>query len=303
MSFDRRTCVIPDGSKFEEKLIWTSGDIVLENQVAVENGFRTDGRIFIGERVKVRGDLIADGDIRVDLFSTIQGHVTSKGNVYIGEGTQIGGKLSLEGNLDVGKNVEITEGFEAKGWINIRSSIPLVIYFFIYLVELLKRGHSEEVEKILGELDESQIIPISDTFFFIPNGSSMGQESVITGNMYIGKNCKVSGNFLVKGNVYIGGGTQIHGALRVTGKMTVEKNACIEGNVESEETIELGKCVIGGDLRAEKIMISPGTRIHGTIHAPGGVRFITKASQKMEEKVKRFKDNVTLADEIEELLP
>jgi len=160
MSFDRRTCVIPDGSKFEEKLIWTSGDIVLENQVAVENGFRTDGRIFIGERVKVRGDLIADGDIRVDLFSTIQGHVTSKGNVYIGEGTQIGGKLSLEGNLDVGKNVEITEGFEAKGWINIRSSIPLVIYFFIYLVELLKRGHSEEVEKILGELDESQIIPI-----------------------------------------------------------------------------------------------------------------------------------------------
>ena len=130
----------------------------------------------------------------------------------------------------------------------------------------------------------------------------MGQESVITGNMYIGKNCKVSGNFLVKGNVYIGGGTQIHGALRVTGKMTVEKNACIEGNVESEETIELGKCVIGGDLRAEKIMISPGTRIHGTIHAPGGVRFITKASQKMEEKVKRFKDNVTLADEIDKLL-
>ena len=294
--------MVPDGSKFEEKLIWTSGDVVLENRVVMENGFQTDGRIFIGERVKVKGDLIAEGDIRIDLFSSIQGHVTSRGDVYIGEGTCIGGKLSLEGNLDVGKNVEITEGFEAKGWINIRSSIPLVIYFFIYLVELLKRGHSEEVEKILGDLDESQMIPISDIFFFIPNGSSMGQESVINGHMYVGKKCKLSGNFLVKGNVYICGGTQIHGAVRVTGKMTVEDDVCIEGNVESDEVIELGKCVVGGDLRGVEIMMSPGTRVNGTIHAPEGVRFITQASQKMEEKVKRFKDNVTLADEIDKLL-
>jgi len=294
--------VVPDGSKFEEKLIWTSGDVVIENQVLLESGFRTDGRIFIGERVKIRGDLEADGDIRVDLFSTIEGHVASKGNVYIGEGTQIGGKLSLEGNLDVGKNVEITEGFEAKGWINIRSSIPLVVYLFIYLVELLKGGHSEEVEKILGELDDSQMIPISDIFFFIPNGSSMGQESVINGHLYIGEKCKVSGNFLVKGNVYIGRGTQVHGAMRVTGKMTAEKDVSIEGDVESDEVIELGKCRVGGDLVASKIVMTPGTVVNGVMHATEGIQFRTRRIREMEDKVKRFKDNVDRVDEIAELL-
>jgi len=303
MAFDRRTCVIPDGSKFEEKLIWTSGDIVIENRVVVDSGFRTDGRIFIGERVKITGDLDAEGDIRVDLFSHIEGYVTSRGNVYIGEGTWIGGKLSLEGNLDVGKNVEITEGFEAKGWINIRSSIPLVIYFFIYLVELLKRGHSEEVEKILGELDGSQMIPVSDIFFFIPKGSSMGQESVINGHMYIGKKCKLTGNYLVKGNLVIGRGTRVHGAMRVTGKIIAEEGVCVEGNVESDDVIELGKCQIGGDLMASKIVMAPGTVVNGIMHATGGIQFRTRRIQEMEEKVKRFKDNVTLADEIEELLP
>ena len=71
--------------------------------------------------------------------------------------------------------IEIDNGFEAKGWINIRSPIPVVIYIFIYLLQLLKMGHSEEIDRILEEIEDNErdTIPISETFLFIPNNSTI----------------------------------------------------------------------------------------------------------------------------------
>ena len=178
----------------------------------------------------------------------------------------------------------------------------MVIYFFIYLIELLKRGHSEEVEKILDELDESQMIPISEVFLFVPKGSNLEQDSVITGNLHLGTECKLVGNYLIRGNLFIGKKTEVYGAMRTSGKIWIEDNARVEGNVESDEIIELGKCHIGGDLRGKKIVMSQGTVVKGVIHAAGGIQFKTKQIKAMEEKVGRLKDNVERVDEVANLL-
>jgi len=188
MTFDRKTLVIPEDTKFEEKTIVTKGDVVIGDRCLLQFGIKTSGRIFIGEHVVIDGDIEAEKDIRADTFSRIRGNVKSGGNVYFGEKVTVNGKLSLTGDLDVGDSVEIDQGFEAKGWINIRSPIPVVIYIFIYLMQMMKMGHSEEIDRILSEMEENDgdTIPISETFLFIPNNSMIGvQKSKVDYNLRV----------------------------------------------------------------------------------------------------------------------
>ena len=85
MTFDRKTLVIPDNTKFEEKTIITKGDVVIGDRCLIQFGIKTDGRIFVGEHVIIDGNLEASNDIRIDIFSNIGGNVKSGGNVYFGE--------------------------------------------------------------------------------------------------------------------------------------------------------------------------------------------------------------------------
>ena len=69
MVFDRKTLVIPDRTRFEEKLISVVGDVVIGDRSLVHFGVKTDGRIFVGEHVITDGDLSASNDVRIDIFS------------------------------------------------------------------------------------------------------------------------------------------------------------------------------------------------------------------------------------------
>src|SRR5512136_1481424 len=224
MTFDRRTLVIPDKTNFEEQVITTKGDVVIGDRSLVRFGVNTDGRIFVGEHAIIDGNLKSIHDVRVDIFSTIGGDIQSGGNVYIGEKTKIKGTLSLKGDLDVGDSVEIEKGFEAKGWINIRNPIPVVIYIFVYLMQLLKMGRSEEIERILEEFEQNDggTIPISESFLFLPNGSIISvSTSKIEGSLQIGKDCKLLGNYDIKGNISIDEKSEIFGSLKAIGNVYI----------------------------------------------------------------------------------
>jgi len=236
MIFDRKTLVIPDNTKFEEHNIATNGDVVIGDRCLIQFGIKTDGRIFIGEHAIIDGNLEAIKDIRVDIFSCINGDVRSGGNVYFGEKVNVNGKLSLDGDLDVGDSVEIKKGFEAKGWINIRSPIPIVIYIFIYLLQLLKMGHSEEIDRLLEEIEENEgeMIPISEVFLFIPNNSIIGvQKSNVDYNLRVGKKSSLLGNYDLKGSAYIEDNSIICGTIKSTGDVFCGKKTIIQGNIDS----------------------------------------------------------------------
>jgi predicted acyltransferase (DUF342 family) len=252
------------------------------------------------------GGLEASDDIRVDIFSSVGGNVKSGGNVYFGEKCHIKGRLSLKGDLDVGDSVEIDEGFEAKGWINIRSPIPVVIYIFIYLVQLLKMGHSEEIERILEEIEENDgsTIPISETFLYIPNNTIIGiQKSKVDNNMHIGKKSRLIGNFDVKGNIFVGEKTTIHGTLKTNGNVICHKETNIKGNINSEGEVTIDeKTKIAGDVSADKIFMSKEAVVNNTLYAKNGISFTTPKKIEVEEKVKRFEKNVDVVDEVENIL-
>ena len=306
MTFDRKTLVIPNDTKFEEKTIVTTGDVVIGDRCLINFGIKTDGRIFIGEHVIVDGNLEATNDIRADIFSTIGGDVNSGGNVYFGEKVKIKGKLSLSGDLDVGDSVEIDKGFEAKGWINIRSPIPVVIYVFIYLLQLLKMGRSEEIDRILEEIEENDgdTIPISETFLFIPNNSIIGvQKSKIDCNVRIGKNSRLLGNYDVKGNTFIEKNSIIHGTLKSTGDIFCGKNTKIQGNINSDGDVKIeDKSKVAGNISGNKIFLSKTTEVNGELFAKKGISFMTPSKLKTEEKIKRFESDADIIDEVEDML-
>jgi len=306
MVFDRRTFVIPDKTKFEERTIVTSDDVIIGDRCLVRFGIKTNGRIFVGEHVIIDGDLEASDDIRVDIFSSIGGNIKCGGNVFLGEKVRVNGKLSLDGDLDVGDSVEITEGFEAKGWINIRSPIPIVIYIFIYLLQLLKMGKSEEIERILNEMEENEgnTIPISEKFLFIPNNSIIGvQKSKVDYNLRVGKKSRLIGNYEVKGNVFIETGTVVYGTIKSTGDVFCDKKTVIQGNIEADGDVKIeDKAKIAGSISGNRIYLSKDASVDGELFAKNGVSFMMNSEIVTKDKIKRFESDTDIVDEVETLL-
>ena len=306
MAFDRKTLVIPDNTKFEELTIVTNGDVVIDDRCLINFGIKTDGRIFVGEHVIIEGDVDAAKDIRVDIFSSIGGNVISGGNVYFGEKVKVKGKLSLSGDLDVGDSVEIEKGFEAKGWINIRSPIPIVIYIFIYLLQLLKMGHSEEIDRILEEIEENEgdTIPISETFLFIPKNSIIGiQKSKVDYNLRVGKKSHLLGNFELKGNAFIEDNSALHGTLKSTGDVHCGKKTTIQGNINSNGDVRIeDKAHIAGNINGGKIYLSKTASVNGELLAKKGISFMTPSKVEAEEKIKRFETDADVVDEVKDML-
>jgi len=306
MTFDRKTLVIPDKTYFEEQVIITKGDVVIGDRSLLRFGVNTDGRIFVGEHAIIDGNLEATNDVRVDIFSTIGGDIKSGGNVYLGEKAKIKGTLSLKGDLDVGDSVEIEKGFEAKGWINIRNPVPVVIYIFVYLMQLLKMGRSEEIERILEELEqnEGRTIPISESFLFLPNNSIISvSNSKVEGSLQIGKECTLPGNYDIKGNISVDEKSEILGTLKATGNVFCGKKVKIHGNITSSGTVNITEQVeIFGNVSGEEIFLSKTASIQGTLLGKKGISFQDVLKEQVTEKVKRFESDVDIVDEVKEML-
>lgn len=303
MPFDKRSLVIPDGTRFEEHTILAPGDVILGNHTRLEFGIKTAARVFGGENARVTGNVATGSELRLDNFSRVSGDVDVQGNAFLGEKTRVEGKLVVGGDLDVGDDVAITKGFEAKGWINIRSPTPIVIYLFLYMLELLRLGKSDEVERLLSELEEArEKIEVSDKFLYLPDRSSLGlTRSTIQGNFFVGRECRVLGNYAVRGNATIGPGSKVYGAVRADGPIRIQGGAEVQGTVQS-----LGKIIIGegvrilGDVRGHEVDMYPSSQVDGKIVAPGGVKFTTAQSLALDEKMERYTAGVN--DDIVDLL-
>ncbi len=306
MVFDKKTLVIPDETVYEdsEDRIMVNGDIILDDRTKIDYNLYTEKRIFIGEWVKVHGDMSAEDDIRIDRFSEVQGDIIGGNDIYLGERVKVGGKLTVGKDLDVGDDVTIEKGFDAKGWINIRNPIPLMIYFIIYLFNLLKRGHGKEVDKILEEINEKDLIeeeiPVSDEFLFVPSGSVVEPNEIkINGNCRIGGKCKLRGDYNVLGSVKIGDETEFEGNIKALGNITLGDNVNLFGSLETEEHVILGQeCMINGDVSCSTLEMVQNSEVEGIIHAPDGVKINPVAKEDMDEKLRKFDSGLDGLDEI-----
>lgn len=257
----------------EEHTIVVDGDIVVGNHSDIKYGLIANSAI-LGERVQVSGDVAAVSDVRIDMWSQIGGNVKTDTNAYLGEFVTINGKLIVKGDLDIGNDVKINGGFEAKGWIVIRNPVPVMVYLFLYISELLRLGKDEEVEKALDEIFEDNSEIISDAAMIVPNGSKISVDSIrVPAHAVIGNECRLVGNIRAA-SLEMGDDTTLYGSIRTIDDVAIGENNTIHGNLISRGNVYISKgSHILGEINADSITIHESARVDGIMRATGGIEF------------------------------
>ncbi len=268
----------------EEHTIVVDGDIVIGNHSDIKYGLIANSAI-LGERVHVSGDVAAASDVRIDMWSQIGGTVKTDTNAYLGEFVTIDGKLIVKGDLDIGNDVKINGGFEAKGWIVIRNPVPVMVYLFLYISELLRIGKDEEVEKALEEIFEDNSEIIGDAVMIVPNGSKISIDSIrVPAHAIIGDDCKLVGN-IRSTSLEMGNGTTLYGSIRTIEDVVIGENNTIHGNLISRGNVHISEgSHILGEINADFIMIHESARVDGVMRATGGIEFERDVEEELSER-------------------
>jgi predicted acyltransferase (DUF342 family) len=286
LGFDKRTLVLPAGTVFEDRSLGAPGDVILGDHVRCGYGLRTPGRALLGRGVELKGDVQCGGDLRADTSTSIEGSARVGAAGYLGERCFVQGDLEVGGDLDVGDDVRVGGRLQAKGWVNKRDPIPLVLYVFIYLLELMRLGHSDEVDRILKELEASEgDIAVGDGFLFVPDHSVLEPTQLdIHGGLEAAANVRILGNLTVRGPVRLEPGVRVFGALRADGDVDLRAGAEVQGDVVSAGQVLVGEgCTILGSLHARSVVLYPNATVDGKVIATEGVSFRTEAQAKAQQ--------------------
>ncbi len=253
----------------EEHSIIVDGDVLVGNYAELGYGIIAK-TVVAGEHVKITGNILSENDVRIDLWSEITGDVRTKTDAYLGEFVNISGKLFAAGNLDVGNNVKINGGYEVKGWLVVRNPLPVVMFIFFYMMALLRLGNEEEVEKALEEMF-SDDAP-SEKLMSIPNRTKISLEAIkTTSRAVIGSHCRLLGNVRAR-SASVGNHVTVFGSIRTTGKITTGAACTIHGNLDSRETVKIGRnCRVLGKVTANSVVVHETAKVDGNLMAANGV--------------------------------
>ncbi len=279
-----KTFTIPDNTTMEEHSIVTTGGAIIGNHTVMGFGIIANS-VIAGERVRINGNVIGTEEVRIDMWSQVNGDVRTKNDAYIGEFVNIDGRLIVGKDLDIGKNVKINGGYEARGWLVVRNPIPVVIYIFLYLTELLRMGKDEEVDNALKNLfsDESDDLE-EDKLLIIPSGSKIDLESIkVPDKAVIGSGCRMMGNIRASSMV-MGSNNTLFGSIKTTNEIVIGEGNTIHGNLVTRGDVRINKnSHILGEINGGKVMIHEEARVDGAMRAANGVIIIR---DEMEEEYK-----------------
>jgi predicted acyltransferase (DUF342 family) len=269
-----RRLVIPENTKFEEGSIVVEKDAIVGAGCSI--GYGIIGRkIIVGEKSTIDGDIVGD-DVRIDAWSVIKGNVVSKGDAYLADFSSIEGKLTVYGDLEIGRNVKIKEGFEAKGLITIQSPLPVLIFLFVYLLELLRLGRLEEAEKLFEEIEEFE------SPLIIPDDSTVNLETVKADRDVEIIGSRVLGN--VRGKNISVEGSEIFGSIR--GREILIDCSRVHGAIEGTTIYVINGSEVFGFIKGEKVHIEEKCTVEVTLFGKDGVWIKPKIDVSKEEVVK-----------------
>ncbi|MGP8321545.1 MAG: acyltransferase [Methanosarcinaceae archaeon] len=262
------------------------GNIVVGNHSNIKYGLIANSLVF-GERVQISGDVIAASDVRIDMWSQIGGNVKTETNAYLGEFITIDGKLIVKGDLDIGNDVKINGGFEAKGWIVVRNPVPVMVYLFLYISELLRLGKDEELENALEVMFEDDSEILIDATMIVPNGSKISIDSIrVPAHTVIGNNCRLVGNIRAT-SLEMRDSTTLYGSIRTIEDVVIGENNTIHGNLISKSKVHISKGThVLGEINADSIKIHESVRVDGIMRAASGIEF-----ERDEDENEKEKDN------------
>jgi predicted acyltransferase (DUF342 family) len=282
-----KNLLVPDNTRIEANRIIVDGDVIVGNHSSIKYGILGD-MVIMGEGVNVYGDILSGSDIRVDMWSKLGSSVEVGKNAYLGEFVTIDGKLIVEGDLDVGKEVKIRGGFEVKGWIMVRNPVPVIIFIFLYIREMMRLGKGEEIEKALEELFEDsedfqgiEGKELSEKIMLIPAGAKIFPEAIeVAGEVVIGSSCLLIGDIKAHA-VEAGKNLTLKGSVYSEGNISIGESSTVYGNLSSNGQVNIGKnSRVFGGIKAESVLLHGNAMVDGIIKAPSGVSFLREAPER-----------------------
>lgn len=261
-----KTCVLPDKTELQERILKTKNDILVGDHCSI--GFGLYGNdVVVCELSTMEGDVVAEGDLRIDNFCEVFGTVICNGDAYLGEGVKIHGKLTVGGNLDIGDNVTIDKEFKAFGDIAIRNPMPVILYLLLYVMTMLNiEGEDKTKKRVEALVSEANSIPL-----VLPPKTSMDLSyfSVHT-PMEIGANSRLHGNLKAK-SIKIRKDTTVFGSVQGTDRVKIGPRDAIHGDVAGKNVrVERGADVLG-DVSGSVVWLHEDARVSGIIRAEDGL--------------------------------
>ncbi len=266
-------CTIPDGTELQEHMLVTGHAILVGDRCRIDYGL-SGAEVVVAEFCRVNGAVTATGDVRIGNWTEVAGDVRTDEDAYLGEGVRIAGRLSVAGDLDIGDNVKIEQGFEARGWIQIRNPLPVIVYLMLYLMAMLRFEHEDEVDRFMTEVLGGDEAPFEQPLI-VPPGAIFDMERLeVPGEMTIGSDCRLHGN--VRGRVVeVGRNTILFGSIRAAERVVIGPESVVHGTVACGGTIEVGSGArVLGDLDGRTIDVHERALVDGTMRAPGGLRIL-----------------------------
>jgi predicted acyltransferase (DUF342 family) len=298
--FDEKCLVLARKTEIGERAVQAVGDVVIADYSRVEFDLIVPGNLYVGEKVRINGDIEVSGEARIDSWSAVGGDLKCDGDVYLGTGVRIYGKLIAGANLDVGEDVDISKGFEAKGWITIRDPIPIIIYIFIYILQLIGMGRSDEVERIVAELDEmEEKIRVKRGYIYLPKWSRVTREGIKAGRgvrIFAQSYCKLFGNCLGK-EVELGGRSELVGSIKAEDYVKIGAESEVGGSIDSKGPVVLGDRVrVGGKISAIRVEMCRSALVEGRIKAADGITFTSERGEEGGIEQELFERSVDLGE-------
>ena len=266
-------CTIPDGTDLQEHVLVTERAILVGDRCRIDYGL-SGAEVVVAEFCRVNGAVTATGDVRIGNWTEVAGDVRTDEDAYLGEGVRIAGRLSVAGDLDIGDNVKIEQGFEARGWIQIRNPLPVIVYLMLYLMAMLRFEHEDEVDRFMTEVLGDDDAPFEQPLV-VPPGAIFDMERLeVPGEMTIGSDCRLHGN--VRGRVVeIGRNTTLFGSIRAADRVVIGSGTVVHGTVACGGTIEVASGArVLGDLDGRTIEVHEQALVDGTMRAPEGLRIL-----------------------------
>lgn len=264
-------CIIPDRTELQERTLMTDRTIVVGDRSRIDYGLH-GADVMISEFCTINGAITACGDVHIGNWTEVNGDLSATEHAFLGEGVKVHGRLSVIGDLEIGDKVQIEHGFEAKGMITIRNPLPVIVYFLMYLMAMLRIDRGEDADTVFADLfsrdtDEDPLV--------IPSGAVLDMEYFsVPDTMQIGKECRLHGNIRAH-SITVGQGTTVFGSLRAAGGIVLAEGVTVHGLVSSGGAVEVypGVHVLGNIIAAD-LTIHEGARVDGTMTAADGLRMV-----------------------------
>jgi predicted acyltransferase (DUF342 family) len=239
-----------------EYALWRQ-DFVVESGARQRDVVVASGRVLVNDGARL-SDVVADGDLFVGNDVCARSLMSAK-SLHIGSRCVVGRWAHADGDLVVGAESSAGASLTASGALSLHGDVHFTRAFGMPI-------------RAAGRKRATGVRPVSRGAQVIPNDSTVREDLVCNGDLWIGDRCTLLGSVKARGSLVIGAECKIEGNVVSRGEIAIGPQTIVLGHVFSEEQVTIGAGSTVGTKEAYKsvygrsrVLLDTGALIWGAI--------------------------------------